>query len=428
MHNVIALILGGGKGTRLHPLTEARSKPAVPIGGKYRIIDIPVSNCINSDIRKMFVVTQFNSKSLNHHINHAYRFDIFSKRFVDILAAEQTYDNINWYQGTADAVRHNMRYIQDYDDCDTVLILSGDQLYRMDYRELYKFHIEQDADMTLATLPVPVEQVPSFGIMKITRDDEKYRVSDFAEKPKDFGIIQKYATSETVLKSLGFEDMTRTHLASMGIYMFKRKVLERVLTESSDPDFGHHIIPQLISSGGVAPYIFDGYWEDIGTIKSFHQANLDLVGENPTFKVYEPEAPFYTNPRFLPPAFIDGADMDATLVAEGARILGGHLRNSVVGLRSMIRTNTVLHNVVMLGADYYEDDLTENYDIPMGIGEGTVIKNAIIDKNARIGAGVKLENRKEYSHYDPHDDFQFYVRDGVIVVPKNAVIPDGVSF
>lgn len=426
MENIISLILGGGKGTRLYPLTKSRSKPAVPFGGQYRIIDVPVSNCINSNILKMFVVTQFNSKSLNHHINHAYRFDTFSHGFVDILAAELTNDNVNWYQGTADAVRRNLRYIQDYSDCDTVLILSGDQLYRMDFRKLYEWHLDQKADMTLATLPVLESKVPSFGIMKVGQKDGLMRVKDFAEKPKDTPTIKDYRTSAADLNALGFADTRRAHLASMGIYMFKKEVLIEALTKSNEDDFGHNIIPNLIAEKEVAPYIFNGYWEDIGTIRSFHEANLALVGDNPAFELYRPDAPFFTNPRFLPPSFVDGADIDRAILGEGSRILGGFIHNSMIGVRSVIRNNATLKNVVMLGADFYEKpEDAARAKVPMGIGEDCIIHDAIIDKNARIGKGVRITNEKQLTDYDPGGKAGYCIRDGIVVIEKNAIIPDG---
>ncbi len=427
MQNVIALILGGGKGTRLYPLTKYRSKPAVPLAGKYRIIDIPISNCINSGIRKMFVITQFNSKSLNHHINHAYRFDIYGGRFVDILAAEQTMESTDWYQGTADAVRRNLRYLEDYSECDTVMILSGDQLYRMDLEAYYWAHKESGADMTLACLPVAREKASSFGLLKVAPVDGRYRIIEFAEKPKEPARLKSLEASVEELKELGFNDPSRRHLASMGIYIFNKKVLIEELNRDLAQDFGHHIIPRMIQKGNVAPFIFNGYWEDIGTIASFHQANLDLVGDNPKFKLYTPEAPLYTNPRFLPPAYVDGADIDKALVADGSIIMGGHIRNSVIGLRSVIQMNVTLHNVVMLGADFFEsvEQRTPSAGhIPLGIGEGSIIKNAIIDKNARIGRNVRLENTAGKMDYDPPNCPGVVIRDGIIVIEKNATVPD----
>ncbi len=423
MDKVIALILGGGKGTRLFPLTKDRSKPAVPLGGKYRIIDIPISNCINSDIRKMFVITQFNSKSLNHHINHAYRFDFYGSRFVDILAAEQTNERATWYQGTADAVRQNLRYILDQKNIEHVLILSGDQLYRMDFRKLHRWHTEQNADMTIATIPVEEDKVSAFGIMKTGTRSSGMRVLDFVEKPKEPKLISSLKSSPEVLEEFGVKDNSRSHLASMGIYLFNRDALVEELNKDGSLDFGHDIIPRMIREKEVAPYVFDGYWEDIGTIKAFHQANLDLVGENPRFELANVLYPLYTNPRFLPPAFIDGADIDKALIADGARIKGGRIHNSVVGIRSVVGINTVLNNVVMLGADYYETDFSRSEKIALGIGEGSIIQNAIIDKNARIGKNVRLENKKGLLEYDVPDK-DIFIRDGILVIGRNGIVPD----
>lgn len=426
MDHILCLILGGGQGTRLYPLTKHRSKPAVPLAGKYRIIDIPISNCINSNIRKMFVITQFNSKSLNHHVNHSYRFDFYGHRFVDILAAQQTMESASWFQGTADAVRRNLKTLIDYHDCDTILILSGDQLYRMDFRELYKRHLDSEFDVTIAGIPVTRDKVSGFGIMKVNSIDDKLRITDFVEKPKDSKTISEFATSKEDLAELGFHDIRKKHIASMGIYMFKKDALVRELERDSSPDFGKDIIPRIIKERPVNPYLYEGYWEDIGTIRSFHQANLDLLGENPKFMVYKPGAPIYTNPRFLPPAFVDGADLDRAIIADGAIVKGGHIHNSVVGLRSVIQTNVTLYNAVLLGADYYDDHKTLSSDeVPLGIGEDSIIRNAIIDKNVRIGKRVRLENTRNIQEYTPPEGKGVYIRDGLIVVEKNTTIKDG---
>ncbi|MCS6985384.1 MAG: glucose-1-phosphate adenylyltransferase [Leptospiraceae bacterium] len=427
MQNIIALILGGGKGTRLYPLTKYRSKPAVPLAGQYRIIDIPISNCINSGIRRMFVITQFNSKSLNHHINHTYRFDIYGGMFVDILAAEQTMESQDWYQGTADAVRRNIRYLEDYADCDLVLILSGDQLYRMDFSKLVAVHRESQAEMTLACLPVTEQKATGFGILKVAQRDNAMRIVDFVEKPKDESRLKYLACTREELEALGFHDPERNYLASMGIYLFDKKVLIEELRKDKSEDFGQHVIPKLITTRRVSPFLFNGYWEDIGTIASFHQANLALVAENPPFKLYTPEAPLYTNPRFLPPAYLDGCDIDKALIADGAIVMGGFLRNSIVGLRTLIQRNVTLQNTVVLGADYYEPlelRSPKAGHIPMGIGEHSIIKNAIIDKNARIGRHVRLENLKKLDYFDDPKCPGVYIRDGIIVIEKNATVPD----
>ncbi len=427
MKNIVTFILGGGKGTRIFPLTKSRSKPAIPIGGKYRIIDVPISNCINSNVLKIFVLTQFNSKSLNHHINNAYRFDHFSKSFVDILPAEQTHETEHWYQGTADAIRRSLKYLDSYPECDKVLILSGDQLYRMDFRDLYRSHMEQQAEVTIATCPVSLDSVSEFGIMKVQEKNGLHRITEFVEKPQDPVIIEDFRLPADIQQKTGFQDPGKQHLASMGIYLFNRDVLYRYLQETEDHDFGKEVIPRLISEREVVPYFFDGYWEDIGTIKAFHRANLDLLGKNPNFKLYEVNSPIYTNPRFLPPACIQGT-LSNSIIADGATVLGGTITNSIIGLRSCIAANVNIEDTLIMGADWYESDLEKlnaatNNKIPLGIGEGSIIRNAIIDKNVRIGKNVRITNQNNHQNYDDPNG-TYVIKDGIVVIPKGTVIID----
>lgn len=417
MNNILTLILGGGRGTRLFPLTKDRSKPAVPIGGKYRIIDVPISNCIQSDLKKIYVVTQFNSKSLNHHINHTYRFDNFENSFVDILAAQQTEASETWYMGTADAVRRNLTYVKDHSEVDHVLILSGDQLYRMDYRKLINVHLQENADMTIATYPVLREQVGALGVMQVKKTESFYQVSNFAEKPSDPQIVNDYAFDFSSLPFQG-DFGSSSHLASMGIYLFKKEVLIDILDSSDVIDFGHHIVPELIRKSKVVPYFFSGYWEDIGTIQAFHQANIDLVGANPKFNLYKKHGIFFTNCRYLPPPLMDKVTMDNVLVAEGAVLRGGTFRNSLIGLRSKISKGVDLDNVVLLGADYFSRQGRK----PI-IGENSMIKNAIIDKNVIIGKNSRIVNEKNVETYDDEPN-GVYIRDGIVVIAKNSTLPD----
>ncbi len=419
MDNIIAFILGGGRGSRIYPLTKERSKPAIPLGGKYRLIDIPISNCMNSKIYKIFVLTQFNSKSLNQHINNAYRFDHFSDKFVDILPASQTMVSTNWYQGTADAIRQNIRYIDSFPDCDTVLILSGDQLYNFDFRNLYDLHKKSNADLTLATIPIKKDLVGEFGIVRIKNEHHYHRIIDFVEKPK-----QENKITEFILNRCKCEQC----LASMGIYMFKKEALIKYMTETTVEDFGKELIPQLIKELKVVAYLFDDYWEDLGTIKAFHRANLDLLGKHPKLKL-KTESPIYTNPRFLQPIFCNKAKLENVIIGDGAIIFGGTITNSVLGVRSVIFPQVTLEKVVMLGADWYETEeerkkLLEKNNIPIGINEKSIIKNAIIDKNARIGKNVKLINKNNVQELVGSNE-QYFIKDGIIVIPKGVTIPNG---
>jgi glucose-1-phosphate adenylyltransferase len=415
----LAVIMGGGAGTRLFPLTKDRSKPAVPIGGKYRIVDIPISNCLNSGLRSIYVLTQFNSMSLHRHIQASYKFDNFSRSFVDILAAQQTPEGSEWYQGTADAVRQNMRYFleQPYD---YYIILSGDQLYRMDFRTLLHQHIRSGADITLAVKPVAREQASEFGIM---RSDANRRVTHFVEKPKDPNVLNEFKMGPELLASGGSAPDAELFQASMGIYVFNRDVLVECL-ENDLVDFGKHIIPQAIQERQVSAYIFDGYWEDIGTIRAFYEANLDLTDLLPQYSFFEASAPIYTHPRFLPGSKINGATLRQAIIADGCIISDAHLERSVIGVRSIIQTGATIRNSIVMGADYYETDPSnaERGLPPIGIGRNCVIDRAIIDKNARIADGVVITPEGKPADLDA---VNYFIRDGIVVVPKNAVIPAG---
>ena len=412
--------MGGGAGTRLFPLTKDRSKPAVPLGGKYRLVDIPISNCLNSGLRSIYVLTQFNSMSLHRHIQASYKFDNFSRSFVEILAAQQTPEGSQWYQGTADAVRQNMRYFLER-PFDYYLILSGDQLYRMDFRELLQQHIRSGAEITLATKPVHRAQVADFGIMQ---SDSERRVTRFVEKPKDESVLPELRLTPDLLSSIGAAADEELYQASMGIYVFNRQVLVDCLENQEMVDFGKHIIPHAIKERHVSGYIFNGYWEDIGTVRAFYEANLDLTDLLPQYSFFDASAPIYTHPRFLPGSKINGATLRQAIVADGCIITDAHIERSVIGVRSLIQTGATIRNSIVMGADYYE---TEPTAIPpgqpaMGIGRNCVIDRAIIDKNARIADGAVITPEGKPSDYDGDN---YFIRDGIVVVPKNAVIPAG---
>lgn len=412
--------MGGGAGTRLFPLTKDRSKPAVPLGGKYRLVDIPISNCLNSGLRSIYVLTQFNSMSLHRHIQASYKFDNFSRSFVEILAAQQTPEGSQWYQGTADAVRQNMRYFLER-PFDHYLILSGDQLYRMDFRELLQQHIRSGAEITLATKPVQRTQVADFGIMQ---SDSERRVTRFVEKPKDEAVLPELRLTPDLLSSFGAGADEELYQASMGIYVFNRDVLVDCLDDHTMVDFGKHIIPQAIKERHVSGYIFNGYWEDIGTVRAFYEANLDLTDLLPQYSFFDASAPIYTHPRFLPGSKINGASLRQAIVADGCIITDAHIERSVIGVRSLIQTGATIRNSIVMGADYYETEPTE---IPpgqpaMGIGRNCVIDRAIIDKNARIADGAVITPEGKPAN---HDGENYFIRDGIVVVPKNAVIPAG---
>ena len=416
---ILSVILGGGAGSRLYPLTANRSKPAVPIAGKYRLVDIPISNCLNNGIGRMFVLTQFNSASLNRHIKNTYHFSAFSKAFVDILAAEQTPDNPTWYQGTADAVRQGLRHIAPFES-DYVLILSGDQLYQMNFAEMLDHHKEMGADITIATIPVTEREAPEFGILKSADGI----VTSFIEKPKIELLPDWVSETSDIMKLQG-----RNHLASMGIYIFNRKLLFDLLEKEYKhaTDFGKEIIPQAMDKYKVASYQYEGYWTDIGNIYSFFEANLGLTKDLPDFNLFDSENAIYTRPRMLPPAKISGTTLEKTLVAEGSIINASRVEASVVGIRSRIGHGTTVVNSYIMGSDYYETlpeiakASAEGYPL-VGIGDRCYIKNAILDKNVRIGNDVRINGG---SHLENADHALYTVKDGIVVVKKGAVIPNG---
>lgn len=419
--SVIAVILGGGRGTRLHPLTRHRSKPAVPIAGKYRLVDIPISNCLNSGIRKIFVLTQFNSASLNRHIKNTYNFDLFSHGFVDILAAEQTPKSQNWFQGTADAVRQSIHHMANH-DYDYVLILSGDQLYQMDYSEVIDNHIKSKAKLTVATIPVTAAEATEFGIMKTNK---KGMIDSFVEKPGTDELPDWRSEVSDEMKQQGKE-----FLASMGIYVFNKKDLIQLFDENPDAtDFGKEIIPKAISKGTrVASYAFDGYWTDIGTISSFFEANLELTDTLPRFNLYDNERQIYTRARLLPASKLAGTSLEKVIIAEGCLIEASRIEKSIVGIRSRIGKGTTIENSIVMGNDYFSTqkdfDQQSSARPLMGIGQRCFLSRTIVDKNARIGNDVNIQGG---SHLEDGKYDNYYVVDGIVIVPKGAVIPDGFS-
>ncbi len=413
MNNVHSIILGGGQGNRLFPLTRDRSKPAVPIGGKYRLIDIPVSNSINSGIGRIFILTQFNSVSLNQHISSTYRFDYFSGNRVYLLAAEQTLENANWFQGTADAVRRHMVHYHWKPD-DDVLILSGDHLYRMDFRQIIKFHRECKADLTVSNILVPARITHQFGLL---RTDESHKVVDFLEKPSSPDLLNNFRPNASIAKVAKPDH----YLASMGIYVFKAKVLEELLN-GNETDFGREIIPKAIQTHQAYGYLFQGYWRDIGTIRSFYEANLELTTKKPRFSFIAPEGPIFTHPRFLRPSKIEGAKLSNVLLSEGCNILNSEVEDSVVGLRSVIGRRVKMKRTILMGVD---ESYSREGVLPgegPSIGDGSVIENTIIDKNVKIGKNVKIQNKKGIADIDSN---KYYIRDNIVIIPKNTVIPDG---
>jgi glucose-1-phosphate adenylyltransferase len=426
MRNVISLVLGGGRGTRLYPLTKYRSKPAVPLAAKYRLIDIPLSNCINSGLNRVYVLTQFMSVSLHRHIRQAYRFDQFSGGFVEILAAQQTMDaGTDWYEGTADAVRKNQRYIEQ-PGVEYVLILSGDQLYRMDFADMLRTHKQSGAHVTIAAMPVTRKAARSLGVM---RANETGRVVGFLEKPQTDEEINLVRMDPAWIDARGIPSGGRDCLASMGIYIFNRDTLLDVLTKTTYTDFGREVFPAAVRARHVQVHLFDGYWEDIGTTRAFYETNLSLASASPPFDLTCPEAPIYSRARFLPPSLIEGASIQGSLIAEGCRIgKGAVIENSVVGLRCIIGEGVEIRNSVLLGADEYEtsDELSRHQKSgrpPMGIGAGSVIHGAIVDKNCHIGRNVRVVNDGNIENGDDADDC--VIRDGVPVVVKGATLPDG---
>ncbi len=422
MKNVLAVILGGGRGTRLYPLTRFRAKPAVPIGGKFRLIDIPISNCLHWDIKKIMVLTQFNTASLHRHISQTYKFDGFSEGFLQILAAQQTIEDSNWYQGTADAVRKNIHYIKNQ-KVDHVVVLSGDQLYRINLRDFMASHLENNADITIAVKPVRREQAGEFGILQI---DDRRRIVRFVEKPREKHQLDDLFTPDSYLDQQ-VAGAGLNYIASMGIYIFKKDMLIDLLEHNVKEDFGREVIPDAIHDHQVYAYVFTDYWEDIGTIKAFFEANLDFANPIPRFDFYNEQAPIYTRKRFLPGSKIENCEIHYSLISEGSIIEGSKLTNTVIGIRSVIRSNSYLERVVMMGADYYQglEEKAEDVDrkrCPVGIGRNCIIRNAILDKNVRVGEGVRILNEKGLVNFT-HD--RYSIVDGIAVVPKDMEIPDG---
>lgn len=425
MRNVLSLILGGGRGTRLFPLTMSRSKPAMPLAGRYRLIDVPISNCINSDVTRIYVLTQFLSVSLHQHISNTYKFDMFERGFVEILAAQQTNERMDWYQGTADAIRQNLRYLTD--DFSDILILSGDQLYRMDYRDMLRTHQQTEADVTMAVLPITRQQAEGLGI---ARSDDNGRIRGFYEKPKADVDLSAFKVAPDWLQHHGIPARGRDYLANMGIYVFKRAVLvellERALAEVND--FGKHIFPKIVDTHSLQAHLFDGFWEDLGTIRSYHEVSLALTDDQPPFEFYSPHASVYTRVRNLPPSRVSGATLEKVRIAEGCVIQeGAVIRRSIVGLRSRVCRNAQLSATVLIGADRIESDAERALNrqtgrIDLGIGAGSAIRGAIIDKDARIGQHVVIDNAERIENADHK---LYYIRDGIVCVPRGSSIPDG---
>ncbi|MEB3218676.1 MAG: glucose-1-phosphate adenylyltransferase [Nostocales cyanobacterium 94392] len=426
MKKVLGIILGGGAGTRLYPLTKFRAKPAVPLAGKYRLIDIPVSNCINSEIFKIYVLTQFNSASLNRHLARTYSFAGFTEGFVEVLAAQQTLDNSNWFQGTADAVRQYLWLFEEW-DVEEYLILSGDHLYRMDYRQFVERHRETGADVTLSVIPIEERRASDFGLMKI---DDHGRIIDFSEKPKG-EALKKMAVDTTVLGLDEEQAKEKPYIASMGIYVFKRNVLLKLLKQSKDQtDFGKEILPAALDGYNVQAFLFDDYWEDIGTIEAFFNSNLALTQQpRPPFSFYDEEAPIYTRSRYLPPSKLLNCQIAQSMIGEGCILKDCRIVNSVLGVRSRIESGCNIEDTLIMGSDFYEPYAERQSDCSegpasLGIGANTTVRRAIIDKNAHIGCDVQIINKDNVQEAD-RESQGFYIRSGIIVVLKNAVITDG---
>ncbi len=425
--NVISVILGGGRGTRLFPLTRDRAKPSVPIAGKFRLVDIPISNCLHSGFDRIFVLTQFNSVSLNRHIAQAYRFDSYRRGFVQILAAQQTLMGEEWYQGTADAVKHNQPYILNprFAD-DYVLILAGDHLYRMDYRKMLQVHTESKAAITVSVIPVKKEDTSGLGILQADADG---RIVNFVEKPQTEEELLPLRVEPEVFTSRGIEPDGREYIASMGIYIFNSEVLQNALQDDANVDFGQDIIPKSIQTLPVSAYFFDGYWEDIGTIRSFYHANIALTDTSPAFNFYDEQSPIYTNRRHLPSTKVNSSSVRSSILAEGSIIDDSELDRTIVGIRSIISNGSRIYQSVLMGADYYESENSrmtngQSGTPNIGIGRNCLIQNAIIDKNARIGDNSILVNRDGIDNYDGEN---YYIRDGIVIVPKDATIPPETS-
>lgn len=422
LSKVITIILAGGQGSRLYPLTKKRSKPAVPIAGRFRLIDFPISNCIHSGLRRIFLLTQFSSESLHRHLFLTYRFDNFSKDFITILSASQTLESPDWYQGTADAVRQNLRFLRT--EGEMVLILSGDHLYQMDYRKFIDFHLDKSAEISISVYPVHTEMAPEFGVMKV---EENGKIPEFHEKPKEPSLLESTKVDEKVFKQFHFEAAGRTHLASMGIYLFNWEVLNDMLSSTTYEDFGREVIPAALNKYKVYAYFFDGYWKDIGTIRSFFEAHLDLIKTIPQFNLYDEDKLIFSHARFLPGSKINYSEVQNSILCEGSIIARARINQSIIGIRSRIGKNSVIERSFLMGADFFESEqeFSQNKTdgIPdVGIGENCEVRNTIIDKNVRIGNGVKLINSRNIKNEDSEN---YVIRDGIIVIPKNALIPDG---
>src|SRR5262245_41694076 len=423
MKEVLSLILGGGRGTRLYPLTKLRSKPAVPVAGKYRLIDIPISNCINSGFSRVYVLTQFLSVSLHRHIANTYKFDPFSRSFVEVLAAQQTIESADWYQGTADAVRQQIRYVQE-DGCENVLILSGDQLYRMDFAQMLKTHKESKADVTLAVLPVTRAQTPELGLARL---DAGGRVVGFVEKPKQEAQLAGLELSAQWLGQRGIHDPDRNYLANMGIYLFNRQVLLDLLSvQPPATDFGREVFPRGVKTHRIVAHVFDGYWEDLGTIKAYHEANLALCGDDPPFDFHSPEGIIYTRMRFLPASRVGGATMRDCLISDGCVIQSGaRLERCLMGVRSLIGRNATIRDSIVIGADRYETEEeragNRGRGVPdVAVGDDTILERAIIDKDCRIGKNVRITNERGVQD---EEGANYVIRDGIVVIPRGTTIP-----
>jgi glucose-1-phosphate adenylyltransferase len=419
--HVVALVLGGGRGSRLHPLTQERAKPAVPLCGQYRIVDIPLSNCIHSGIKRIYVLTQFNSASLHRHINNTYKFDTFSRGFVEILAAEQTVESGDWFQGTADAVRKHLREI-DHLQASQFLILSGDQLYRMNYRELLETHMRAEADITVAALPVTRTAARGFGILRV---DSEGRIREFVEKPQSDAELDELVTAPEVFAYCGLDAVDRPFLASMGVYMFRPNVLERILrNEPQWIDFGRDVIPNSLLRHHVHSHLFAGFWEDIGTVRSYYETSMMMLSPDPPFRFHASGQPVYTRPRYLPGALVHRATITDSVLCGGCTVRDATVSNSIIGIRTQVRPGVVIERSIIMGSDYYEDERRSTSPIPMGIGDGSVIRRAIIDKNARIGKNVVIRG---FETLPDTDGLGHVVRDGIVIVLKNAIIPDGMQ-
>ncbi|OGD20444.1 MAG: glucose-1-phosphate adenylyltransferase [Candidatus Aminicenantes bacterium RBG_16_63_16] len=422
MGDVVTIILAGGQGSRLYPLTKIRSKPAVPIAGRFRLVDISISNCLHSGLRKIFILTQFATESLHRHLFLTYRFDEFTKGFLTVLSAQQTLDNRLWYQGTADAVRQNLPFLEAHGDL--VLILSGDHLYRMDYGRFIEFHRRRRAEITISVSPIAGHEAGEFGVMKLARNG---RITAFFEKPKSPDEVESMRIEPAVLESHGLQPGGGTHLASMGVYLFNWRALRELLNRTDAKDFGREVIPRAIRDHRVYGFPYDGYWRDIGTIRSFYEANLDLTEPLPKFNFYDEEKPIFTHARFLPGSKILASEVDHSILCEGSIINRSRISRSIIGIRSRIGDNSLIERTIVMGADYFESREATGQNAALGrpdigIGRDCVIRGAIIDKNARIGDGAKLVNAAGAAEAETDD---YVIRDGIIVVPKHAVIPAG---